>query len=287
MNYKEDTGNKEHLKQLLEQVSRSERETKKNLKILLEITKFVSSYRNLQDVLDAIVDLLTGEFKLDACSIRLIDSDGILRIKSQKGLSKKFVEAATRKPTVDSYSGDCFLTRKIVIVRDIKKIDKPISTTLLVGEDIKSFAVAPIEVEEEPIGVLVFASKRRAYFHERFNDVIYIISNQIGTAIKISQLHEEIFNFSKVLEKKIKERTKTLKEKNRQLIETEKLAVIGKLANRVADDCRNSLTVAGGFARRLYEKAPDDDIDKKYLGLIVEEIMKLEEKISRILKIEY
>ena len=184
-------------------ILREKRESEQKLAMLSEITRLVSSLLHLQDVLDAIVDLLTREFKLDACSIRLLD-DGNMRIKSQKGLSKKFVETATRKPTVDSYSGECFLSGKIVIVSEAKEIDKPISTTLLVGENIESFAVSPIKSEGNIIGVLVTASKKKNYFHERYNDVIYIIANQIGLAIKISQLYDEIYGFSRELEKRFR-----------------------------------------------------------------------------------
>ena len=267
-------------------ILREKRESEQKLTILSEITRLVSSLLHLQYVLDAIVDLLTREFKLDACSIRLLDDDGNLRIKSQKGLSKEFVETATRKPTVDSYSGDCFLTGKIVIINDTKEIDKPISTTLLVGEDIKSFSVTPIKVEGDTIGVLVTASKKKGYFHERFNDVIYIVANQIGIVIRISQLYDEIYNFSQELEKKVQERTAKLEEKSKQLVEAERLAAMGKMANMVADECRNSLTVIGGFARRLYKKTPDDDPSKKDLGIIVEEVAVLESKVSKIVKIE-
>lgn len=108
--------------------------------ILYEISRYVSSLLDLPLVLDAIVDLLWREFKLDACSIRLLDADGKLRIKSQKGLSKAFVQQATREPTVDCYSGDCFLRGRIVIINDADLIDKPISTNRIVGENINSFA---------------------------------------------------------------------------------------------------------------------------------------------------
>jgi len=275
----------EGVSQLVEGVSRKLRESEQQLNILFEIAKLVSSLLHVQDVLDAIVGLLTREFQLDACSIRLLDEDGNLRIKSYKGLSKAFVQTATRKPTVDSYSGEVFLTGKIIIINDAGQIDKPISTTLLVGEDIQSFAVAPIQVEGKIIGVLVTASKNKDYFHERFNDVIYTVANQIGTAIRISQLYDEIYQFSQELERKVQERTERLEEKAMELVKAEKLAALGKIANRVADECRNSLTVVGGFARRLYENAPDTDPDKEYLGIIMKEVKVLEDKVSEIVRI--
>jgi sigma-B regulation protein RsbU (phosphoserine phosphatase) len=266
-------------------ISRQLQESEQKLRVLFEIAKILSSLLHLQHVLDAIVDLLTREYGLDACSIRLLDESGNLRIMSHRGLSKVFVETATRKPTIDSYSGEVFLTGKTVMINDAEDIDKPISTTLLVGENIKSFAVIPIQVEEKTIGVLVTASRRKNYFHERFNDVIYIIASQIGTAITVSQLYDERYRFSQELEERLRERTHTLEEKAKQLVEAERLAARGKIANRVADECRNSLTIVGGFARRLYENASDHDPDKEYLEIIVREVKNLEDKVSQITKI--
>jgi len=267
-------------------VEKQLKESEQKIRILFEITRFVSSFLYLQDVLDAIVDLLVKEFRLDACSIRLLDSDGNLRIRSHKGLSKAFIEQATRKPTEDCYSGECFLTGRILIVNNADDVGKPISTNRVVGENIKSFALAPIRVEGEIIGVLVTSSKKRNYFHERFNDVIYIIANQIGMAIRMSQLYEEVYTLNQELEKKVQERTAQLEQRTQQLIEAEKLAALGKMSQRVAHELRNSLTVVGGFARRLRERIRQDDPNSEYLEIIVDEVRKLEHKVSKIIKLE-
>jgi sigma-B regulation protein RsbU (phosphoserine phosphatase) len=269
----------------MDQISRQTEEAEQKVRILYEITRVVSSFLYVQHVLDAIVDLLVKEFKLDACSIRLLDSEGNLRIKSHKGLSKAFLEKATRKPTIDSYSGDCFLTGRIIIVSDADRIDKPISTNLIVTEEIKSFAVSPIKTEGETIGVVSFSSKEKNYFHERFNDVIYAISNQIGVLIKISQLYEEIYQLNQKLEEKVRERTAELEEKTRQLVAAERLATLGEMSKRIAHELRNPLAVVGGLARRMNQNPATNDRDREYLKIIVEEVMTLEDKISKIIKI--
>ena len=269
----------------MDQISIETKEAKQKVRILYEITRFASSFLYVQHVLDAIVDLMVREFKLYACSIRLLDSDGKLRIKSHKGLSKAFLEKTIRKPTIDSYSGDCFLTGRIIIVSDAEQIDKPISTNLIVCEEIKSFAVSPIKAEGETIGVVVCSSKKKNYFHKRFNDVIYTISNQIGIVIRISQLYEEIYRFNQELEEKVKERTAELEEKTKQLVAAERLAAFGQMANRIAHELRNSLTVVGGMALRAYEKSTDNGPDKGYLNVIVKEVKTLEDKVSEIVKI--
>ncbi|MEA2039188.1 MAG: GAF domain-containing protein [Thermodesulfobacteriota bacterium] len=280
-------GEVQDVTEIINSISRKLKEMEQRVHIFFEITRAVSSHLHLQQVMDAIVDLVTKEFKLDACSIRMIDDDGKLRIKSHRGLSKDFVLAATRRPTIDSYSGECFITGKIVIVNDAEKIDKPISTNVLVSENIKSFALTPIKVEGDILGVLVAASNRKNYFHPRFSDLIYFVASQIGLAIKISQLYGEIYNSRQDLEKKVEERTVELEQKSRQLIESERLAVVGKMANRIAHEFRNSLTVIGGFSRRLCEQAPDGDENKRYLETIVEEVMTLEKKVSEMIKVEH
>lgn len=270
----------------METVTRRLKEAEQKIRILHEITRFVSSLLHVQHVLDAVVDLLVQEFQLDACSIRLLDEDGNLRIKSHKGLSRAFIERATRKPTIDSYSGECFLTGNILIINDSDTIDKPISTTRIVGENIRSFALAPIVVEGKTIGVVVTSSKKKNHFHERFNDVIYIVANQLGIAIRISQLYEEIYALNRDLEKKVKERTAELERKTLELIETERFAAHCRMSQRVAHDCRNSLTVVGGLARRLDEKISEGEPEKEYTQIIVDEVKNLEKKIAAIISFD-
>ena len=70
------------------------------------------------------------------------------------------------------------------------------------------------------------------------------------------------------------------------MIEAERIAALGKIANRIAHDLRNPLTVIGGFARRMYEKTPDDDPTKNYLRIMMKEVIVLENRVSEIIKIE-
>ena len=261
------------------------KEAEQKIRILYEITRVVSAFLHLQYVLDAIVDLLVKEFKLDACSIRLLDSNGNLKIKSHKGLTKAFIEVSTRKPTIDSYSGDCFLTGKIVIVNNAGQIDKPISTNLMVSENIKSFVLCPITIEEEIIGVLGCASKKINYFYERFNDMICIVASQVAIAIRISQLYGEIYSISQDLENKVKERTAELEKRTKQLIVAERHAALGEMSSMIAHELRNSLTIVGGFTRRLYEKFIDDEANNKDIKIIIDEVRILEEKVSKIINL--
>jgi len=102
----------------------------------------------------------------------------------------------------------------------------------------------------------------------------------------LRKAHEELNSFSQQLEKLVQERTEELKEKSKQLVKAERLAAQGMMANRIAHELRNPLTVIGGFARRMNEKIPEDDPSKKYLRIILSEIMVLESKVAEIIRIE-
>jgi PAS domain S-box-containing protein len=102
----------------------------------------------------------------------------------------------------------------------------------------------------------------------------------------LKKAHAELYNLNQELEKKVEERTRELEEKTDQLVAAERLAAVGKMANRVAHELRNPLTVIGGFAHRIYEKTADDDPNKKYLEIVLREIAVLENKVSEIIRIK-
>lgn len=102
----------------------------------------------------------------------------------------------------------------------------------------------------------------------------------------LRKANEELYNLTQQLEQKVLERTAELEEKNKELIAAERLAAMGKMANRIAHELRNSLTVLGGFAMRVNAKTSENDPKKKYLKTIVDEVRILENKVSDIIRIE-
>jgi GAF domain-containing protein len=263
---------------------KKEKEDKQTLHILFEISRMVSSLLHLQDVLDAIVYFLAKEYHFDACAIYLLGDDH-LKLTSHTGINGDFLAVSTEKHRLFRDSKECVRTGRIIIANDVDSSDY-LSASRPVSEEIKSFAVAPIVAEEKTIGALVTASKKKGYFHKRYSDAIYIIVSQIGIAIRTSQLYDEVVEFSQTLERKVRERTFQLEESHRSLLEAEKHAAFGKMADIISHDCRNSLTIIGGFAKRLVKKMPEDDPNKKYVNIIVDEVGTLEQKVSKITEIK-
>ena len=101
----------------------------------------------------------------------------------------------------------------------------------------------------------------------------------------LKKANQELSELNQRLEERVLQRTQELIRKNEQLAKAERLAVVGKMANRVAHELRNPLTVVGGFAQRVYNGTPDDDPKKKYCDIILDEIEVLEKKVAEITRI--
>jgi signal transduction histidine kinase len=116
--------------------------------------------------------------------------------------------------------------------------------------------------------------------------VIRDITERKDAEKALRKAHDQLERFSLELEKKVQDRTEELKQKNKQLVEAERLAALGKMANRVAHELRNPLTAVGGFARRINEKMSADDPNKKYLEMIVDKVITMESKVEEITRIQ-
>ena len=77
--------------------------------------------------------------------------------------------------------------------------------------------------------------------------------------------------------------TKAAREK---LVEEEKLEALGQMMEEVAHEIRNPLTSIGGFARRVYDRLPQGDPNKKYLEMIINDVARLENMIKGLLELE-
>ena len=110
------------------------------------------------------------------------------------------------------------------------------------------------------------------------------VTERVKAQAALNRAYRELSRFSSELERLVEERTRELTEKNKQLVEAERLAALGRVADSVAHDLRNPLTVIGGFARRMYEKMPNNDPNRKYLKIIIQEVRSLENSISEIIK---
>lgn len=77
----------------------------------------------------------------------------------------------------------------------------------------------------------------------------------------------------------VTDRVNLEKERKKQ----EKLAALGEMAARVAHELRNPISVLGGFIKRLERNIDNPDAREKYVNILKDEILRLEQIVNEIL----
>lgn len=78
----------------------------------------------------------------------------------------------------------------------------------------------------------------------------------------------------------------SIKEEREKLVQEEKSEALEKMMDQVAHEIRNPLVSIGGFARRIHESLPENDPNKKYLELIIQNVATLEEMIKKLIELK-
>ncbi len=89
--------------------------------------------------------------------------------------------------------------------------------------------------------------------------------------VRLKQAREELEDYGRVLEEKVEQRSQELRKIQAQLMQSEKLASLGRLASGVAHEINSPLTGILTFSHLLMRKLKDNPELQKELELIVKE----------------
>jgi len=78
----------------------------------------------------------------------------------------------------------------------------------------------------------------------------------------------------------------TIKSARETLVEEEKSVALDKMMDEVAHEIRNPLVSIGGFSKRVYDRLPENDPNKKYLEMIMDEVSKLENMVKLLIELK-
>jgi len=123
---------------------------------------------------------------------------------------------------------------------------------------------------EKVVGALIVGSY--SPFSAEETRFLNMFVDQLALAVESARIYETF-----------KKTDKELKEAQVRFLRSEKLAVLGELAARVAHDLKNPLVAIGGFARLLHSKMADDSPDKIYANSIIKEVGEAEKILSNVL----
>jgi signal transduction histidine kinase len=235
------------------------------LAALNNVSKIISSSLNFDEMLNSTIDNILDAPEIDSIRIYLLNDGGkILNLAAHKGFSANFISnpfMGSRKPG-NGLLGQTLLDGKPKMAENTPQSIDP-DVDLLIAEGFQSIVYIPLTTRGASIGVMCVSSLNPNTFSSEFVEFLTVIGNQIGVAADNAIMH-----------KNIKEAYQDLKEVQEQIVWTEKLASLGKLAATIAHEINNPLAGVLNYIRLIIKQLSRNRLSHEKL-----------EDISRYLKI--
>jgi len=150
---------------------------------------------------------------------------------------------------------------------------------LIIAEGMHTTTYIPLVTKGKPIGVMCVSRHTPIKFSSDYIEFLSAIGNQVGVAVDNANLYENI-----------KRAYQELKEAQEQIVQTEKLASLGKLAATIAHEINNPLAVVLTYIRLMiklmdrnsFSSERLEDISR-YLGTMDDETSKCGEIVKNLL----
>ena len=168
----------------------------KQLTLLTEISRELTSILNVDQLLKRVADLLTRLIDYEMFSILLLDPAGQLL---QHHFSLRFKESVHRKneiPVGEGLVGYAAQSGQPVLVPDVSKDPRYI----MANPETRSELCVPLIYKEKVIGVLDIEHTRRNFFNEDHVRILTTMAAQVAIAIENATLYERIARQEKRLE---------------------------------------------------------------------------------------
>ena len=209
----------------------------KQLTILHEIGKTLSSTLDLDELLKKAMELLKEYLGYTLCGIFFLDQGkDELYIKQIIGVDFEKVKDMRFRVGVDGIVGWVARTGEPLYVPDVSNDSRYIPGFT----EVKSEAAFPLKVRDHVIGVMDLESEEIRGFDDEDLKALASFANQVGIFIENARLFSDL-----------KQTLKELKQAQDQIVQAEKLRAMGEMASGVAHDFNNILAVILGNIQLL------------------------------------
>ena len=225
-------------KQMIDEMRRNSEQ----LSALNRISLTVSSSLQVEEVLANTNDLIVSVLQVGSVRVYFLAEGGDhLYLAAAHGLSREFVEdpLVQRRAVGEGLLGDVAQQGKAVIAEDANQVGT-FYRDAVQKEGLLSVAYIPLRSKGRTVGVLSASSHFSEKFSSQQIEFLTSIGNQIGMAVENANLYE-----------KTRKALEDVSAAQEQVMRTEKLASLGKLAATIAHEINNPLAVVLTYIRLM------------------------------------
>ncbi len=243
------------------------------LAALNAVSGTVSSSLDLDEILHNTIDKILEVLEHDSVRIYLYDEQAdILRLAAHKGLSDQFIkkEHVQCRKAGNGLLGQTLRTGETRVEDNFfRSTDVPYVDSLI-EESLHSTIYIPLISKGKTMGVICVSSHRALEAPPDYVEFLSAIGNQVGVAVDNANLYENI-----------KRAYEELKEAHEQVIRTEKLASLGKLAATIAHEINNPLAAVLTYIRLMMKLVTQKRFGLKRLEDISRYLSTMETETAR------
>jgi two-component system, NtrC family, sensor histidine kinase HydH len=244
---------------------------------LVQLSSLINSSLETQEALNNALMSVEQSLNAEVSSIFEVDqAKGELFIRLARGPGSDKIKALRLK-IGDGIAGWVALTEKPLICADPYQ-DARFSRHFddQSGFRTRSILCVPLKSQGRLVGVVEVINKKGDQgFTAEDLEILVMLGNMIGPALENAHLYSR-------LKEKLSFTQEELKAVENKLLQTERLAALGKLSRGVAHEVRNPVMIIGGFARRLRKRLPADDPAQEMIPPILHELHRLEQMVAEI-----
>lgn len=252
----------------------------RQLQALHDVQFLITSHRELQEVLDAIVLNTRRMFQARECTIRLVERDASgnlqLRVVAWAG---RPLSAQTVWPLTKGSIDDEVMSGKLVHIGDMRTDARVQDHDAIRRRGLVSLLAAPMRHGDQIIGGLRVYTSTVHHFSPDECALLESLAGQAAVAIENARLYSQLAH----AHDRILESYEELRETQAELVKKEKLAALGEMSALVAHEIRNPLTAVRGFAQRVQRKIADQPALAQSLQIVIDEVDRLNRVLNDVL----